>query len=584
MSTATHPEVRAGRSSVHETVEDFEEFLGDPRDPGSRITFAEQMEYDEREEKAVPAFDALAEWGYPLHYVPAAEGGRFHDMERMFGLIRSLARRDMTPALSSGATFLGAMPVWGWGDAAQRARVAELIKAGAFGAFGLSEADHGCDVVAGEVLAEGGDEAGYLLTGTKWPIGNGIRSTFATIFARTGPAGPRGFSAFLVDKEKLDPLHWATEPRVKTLGLRGADVSGITLEDCPVPADAVIGSRGRGMEEAIKTLQISRTLVTAMSMGVADTGLRTTLDHIRSRRLYGRTVHEIQVIREQVLAAYVDLLVAECTTAATARAISVMPERLSLWSSVTKYLVPGLIDEVLGSLGSVLAARHFMREGVNDGIFQKMLRDNRIVSIFEGTSHVHQHVVASQLPSLLLRPEYDLNTEALLQDLYDHEYEPAEWDLRFDRFKLTNGGLDEITQSLPDVVAAIPAEYATLKQVAAEVLAVQEKLQQGIRQLVKQGNDLHSNARGFTLARQHCLVHAAAACLHTWNANAGRGGFVGRPEWVVLALQRILTRLIPDQQLDPDSLVVVEAEMLSSWEDERLFSLVPLRLGGTGTD
>jgi len=53
-------DLRAGRSSVHVTVEDFEEFLGDPRDPGARITFAEQMEYDEREEKAVPAFDALA--------------------------------------------------------------------------------------------------------------------------------------------------------------------------------------------------------------------------------------------------------------------------------------------------------------------------------------------------------------------------------------------------------------------------------------------------------------------------------------------------------------------------------------------
>ena len=94
MSTATHPEVRAGRSSVHETVEDFEEFLGDPRDPGSRITFAEQMEYDEREEKATPAFDALAEWGYPLHYVPAAEGGRFHDMERMWLLAADGAERS----------------------------------------------------------------------------------------------------------------------------------------------------------------------------------------------------------------------------------------------------------------------------------------------------------------------------------------------------------------------------------------------------------------------------------------------------------------------------------------------------------
>lgn len=574
----TGPELAAGRSSVHATTEDFEAFLGDPRRRDARISFATQLEYDEAEERSAPAFDALVAWGYPQHYVPAAAGGRFHDMERMFALIRSLARRDMTPALSSGATFLGAMPVWGWGTDEQRARVAELVLNGGTGAFGLSEADHGCDVVAGEVAASANGTQ-YLLSGTKWPIGNGIRSAFATVFARTGTAGPRAFSAFLVDKERLDAAHWSTEPRVRTLGLRGADVSGISFDACPVPATALIGGKGRGMEEAIKTLQVSRTLVTAMSLGVADTGLRTTLDHIRSRRLYGRTVHDIQVIREQVLAAYVDLLVAECASAPTVRAISAMPERLSLWSSVTKYLVPGLIDEVLSSLGSVLAARHFLREGVNDGIFQKVLRDNRIVSIFEGTSHVHQHVVATQLPSLVNDHQYDAS---LLPTLHDHGYEPPEWDLRFNRFKLTNGGIDEITQTLPAVVAALPT--GTLRTVAEQVLEVQTKLYDDIRALVRQGNDLHASSRGFKLARQHCLVHAAAACLHTWNANKQYGGFVAQPEWVVLALQRLLTRLRPDQDLDADSLAVVEAEMLRCWQDEQLFSLVPLQLGTTPDD
>ncbi|WBQ08258.1 acyl-CoA dehydrogenase family protein [Kribbella sp. CA-293567] len=563
-----------GRSSVHGTTEEFERFLGDPRLRGSRISFATQLEYDEAEELSAPAFEALAEWGYPHHYVPPAEGGRFHDMERMFALIRSLARRDMTPALSSGATFLGAMPVWGWGSDEQRRRVAELILGGSAGAFGLSEEDHGCDVVAGDVAA-GQDGAQYLLSGSKWPIGNGIRSAFATVFARTGSAGPRAFSAFLVDKERLDPLRWATRPKVRTLGLRGADVSGLTFDACPLPDSALIGGKGRGMEEAIKTLQVSRTLVTAMSLGVADTGLRTTLDHIRNRHLYGRTVHDIPVIREQVLAAYVDLLIAECASAPTARAIAVKPERLSLWSSVTKYLVPGLIDEVLNSLGAVLAARHFLREGVNDGIFQKVLRDNRIVSIFEGTSHVHQHVVATQLPSLLGGSPYD---GQLLADLHDHTWEPPAWDLRFDRFKLTNGGLDEITQSLPTVVAALPA--GTLRSTAEQIVEVQDRLRDGTRELIKQGNDLKSSSRAFTLARQHCLVHAAATCLHTWNANRAHGGFVARPEWVVLALQRILARLRPDQQLDAGSLAVVEAEMLRCWEEERLFSLVPLQLGG----
>lgn len=570
--TITRPRLDA--RSAARIAEDLEHFLGDPREPGSRISFRTQLHHDERDEPAPDTFAALREWGLPGYFVPEADGGAFRDIDELFTLFRVLSRRDMTPALSLAATFLACLPTWGWGSAEQRARVAGLVGSGALGTFGLSEPDHGCDVTAAELTAEP-DGDGFLLTGTKWPVGNGTRGAFATIFARTGAAGPRGFSAFLVEKAALDPARWSPEHRALTLGLRGADVSGINFDRCPVPASALIGRRGHGLDEAIKTLQLSRVLVTGMCLGAADTGLRITLDHIRGRVLYGRTVHELPVIREQVLAAYVDLLIADCVTAPVNRAFSVAPERQSLWSSVTKYLVPMLTDDALGSLSGVLAARHYLREGVADGMFQKLLRDNRIVSVFEGTSHVHQHVVATQLPSLLGGPAPD---DGLLRPLFSRTEEPVGWDLRFDRFQLSNGGADEITQCWPDAMARLngtgPA-WASLRVLAGETDLARRRLREEAAELLRAERSLTSTARGFGLARRHCLLHAAAACVHTLLANRGNG-FPGEPEWAVLCLQRILTRLGAERYLDPACAQAVEAEMLRCWREGALFSLTPL--------
>ncbi|GAB2781178.1 acyl-CoA dehydrogenase family protein [Amycolatopsis magusensis] len=569
--TSTRPRLDA--RSAARTAEDLERFLGDPREPGSRISFRTQLHHDERDEPAPDAFAALREWGLHRYFVPEADGGGFRDIDELFTLFRVLSRRDMTPALSLAATFLACLPTWGWGSASQRARVAELVGSGALGTFGLSEPDHGCDVTAAELTAEPHGD-GYLLSGTKWPVGNGTRGAFATIFARTGAAGPRGFSAFLVEKAALDPARWSPEHRALTLGLRGADVSGINFDRCPVPASALIGLRGHGLDEAIKTLQLSRVLVTGMCLGAADTGLRVTLDHIRSRVLYGRTVHELPVIREQVLAAYADLLIADCVTAPANRAFSVAPERQSLWSSVTKYLVPMLTDDALGGLSAVLAARHYLREGVADGMFQKLLRDNRIVSVFEGTSQVHQHVVATQLPSLLTGrdPEHEL-----LSPLFSRTEAPVGWDLRFDRFQLSNGGADEITRCRPAELDGTGPAWASLRVLAGSLDRARSRLHQEATGLLRAERTLTSTARGFGLARRHCLLHAAACCLHTLLANRG-SGFLGEPEWAVLCLQRILTRLGAEQFLDPACVPVVEAEMLRCWREGALFSLTPLAI------
>src|SRR4051794_9891538 len=90
----------------------LERFLGDPRDAGSRISFREALDLDEREafpERATLTLDA---WGLPRFYVPVASGGALRSFEVLAALARVVARRDLTVAIAHAKTFLGAGPVW----------------------------------------------------------------------------------------------------------------------------------------------------------------------------------------------------------------------------------------------------------------------------------------------------------------------------------------------------------------------------------------------------------------------------------------------------------------------------------------
>jgi alkylation response protein AidB-like acyl-CoA dehydrogenase len=584
------PTRRPAIPAEYQAAEDLERFLGNPADPATETSFRHLVECDERSEPPHRMVAQLTEWGLPQHLIPRAHGGRLRSAEELFAVLRSVARRDLTVAVGYGATLLAAIPVWAWGTDQQRRRVADLIGGGAFGSLGLSEAEHGSDVLASELTAEPCPD-GFVLTGTKWPIGNATRGAFATVFARTGrPGSPRGFSMFLVDKANTAPHTWSCEPRVPTLGLRGGDVSGITFQQARLPAGALIASQGSGLEVALKTLQNTRTLLPALSLGAADTALRVTLEHVGRRQLYGRSVHAIPVIREQLLSAHLDLLIAECVALSAVRAITVAPRRLSLWSAITKYLVPVIVNELLASLAEVLGARHYLRQGLADGIFQKILRDHGIVGVFDGTTHVNLHVVASQLPSVLRCSPAEGTVEPLLRRLFSLADPAPGWQLRAPDLRLTNDGLDEITQAWPLAVAAVEkicaddgsphgdALRATVQQLDAhwrDHLAT-------VACALRDRPTLHSTARGFALARTHCLLHAAAACTHTWLTNRERlGEFHRDGEWLLLCLHRLLTRLRPDQHptLPENHVPEVEHHLLECARQNRQFSLIPIALG-----
>jgi alkylation response protein AidB-like acyl-CoA dehydrogenase len=584
------------RDSYH-TAERLEQALGDPSEPQGRFSFQRQVALDEAEAFPTEICTFLHEWGLLEYFIPTEQGGLLRSFEEALALVRVLSRRDLTVAIALGQIYLGAVHVWLAGSEEQKAAVAQMIRQNQPLAFALTERAHGSDVLASDVQAVE-DEAGYCLTGEKWLINNGTRARALTVFARTEAAGgARGFSLFLVDKEELAPATYTHHPKVKTHGIRGADISGIRFQGARLPAQARIGQPGAGLEIALRGLMVTRTLCAGFSLGAADSALRTVLAFARGRRLYGETVFAIPQAQQTLAYAWIDLLIADGVALTAARALHVAPEQFSIWSAIVKYFVPTTVERMIADLSIVLGARYYVREEHDAGLFQKVLRDAAVVSLFDGSTVVNLSAIGAQLASLTSarrKAQASPETQARWPLLFSlHQPLPQ---FEGSRLLLYNRGQDDVMQGLPAAMTQLAAlradaqlDPALLEALVALAQAVIDQLQasdQRLDEVVATGGRMaHKSPAMFELAKGYCTLHAAAACLQVWLYNRDRlGDFFARGEWLALALDRLLRPFQPQRPAPSPAWIAAAAqEAVRLYEQKQAFSLVPFQLAGKPT-
>jgi alkylation response protein AidB-like acyl-CoA dehydrogenase len=579
----------------YDTAEILEQYLGDPLSPNNVFSFKSVIELDEREQYPEEACNVLEQWNFHHYYIPVMYGGKLASYEEMLALMRVVARRDLTVAIGHGKTYLGSMCVWVGGTEAQKRTLAKMIKNRAQVSLGLTERAHGSDLLASEVCAVQGGH-GYVLSGEKWLINNATRSRALTVFAQTdGNRGARGFSVFLVDKRRLDQSSYTYLPKVKTHGIRGADISGIRFHECCVPQDSLIGPLGAGLELVLKGLQITRTMCASLSLGAADTALRCNLHFALTRKLYGDTVFAIPYAQSMLVQAFVDLLTCDCVTIAAARALHVATVQMSLWSAVIKYVVPTTIEKVMHDLSIVLGARYYVREAHWEGMFQKILRDNALVSLFDGSSVVNLHAIALQLRQLAKHrtqadPRRREELASCLAALFSLQRPLPAFDPS--TLTLSNRGCNDVLQGIEVSLAYLETLHKE-PAVAPEVLQTIIGLTRDILiALDTQDNRLRSLpiTKGyreppelFTLAKHYCILHTAATCLHMWLYNRTHlGDFFAQGEWLALCLHKLMATLQPWRELP--ACVHIEPmarELVRLYNEDRLFSIVPFQLART---
>jgi alkylation response protein AidB-like acyl-CoA dehydrogenase len=384
-------------------ADELESLFGDPAEPGNPVGFAAILEADERAEMLTAGEDLLAEFGLNAEFVPPESGGRLSRVDHLVEVMRSVYRRDPALGLGYGASsFISGVNVWTAGSAGQTAHVAGMLLDGRRVAVAFHELAHGNDM-AGTELSAMADGDGWLLAGRKEVVTNIRRADAMVVFARTDPRpGPRSHSLMLVDRATTPGARMRDLPRFTSVGMRGVQLGGMEFDDVPVPASGVLGAAGTGLETALKALQITRTALPAMASGALDTGLRTVVDHLSTRRLYGGAAIDLPHVRSVLVGVFADLLKAEVFSAVGARALHLVPGSASVYSSAVKFAVSKLLIDAMDRLSVLLGAHFYLREGPR-AIFQKLLRDLAPVGFGHIARAACQSSLLPQLPLLAKR-------------------------------------------------------------------------------------------------------------------------------------------------------------------------------------
>ena len=352
------------------------------------------------------------------------------------------------------------------------------------------------------------------------------------ILARTSPrGGPLGFSLFLVDKRRLESGVYGCLPKVRTHGIRGADISGIRFTGAAVPTGALVGDVGRGLYVVLKSLQLTRTVCTVLSLGAADHALRIAAQFTR-----GQEQSTPRILGEAVALR----LLAEATSIVALRGVEAFPEEMSVIAAVAKGFVPTAVDLLLRQLGPMLGAVAFVADPSPHGAFEKLERDHRIVALFDGSTAVCQAALIAQFPTLAeaygaAAARDRLASASCLASLLP-EFDPT-------ALRLSSPGCT-LLAALPELIAELRGLTAG-GELPGRVLELAITLESATAELHRELGAIVPAVRQiptahFALARRYELCFAAAACLNLWTNNrhhhTAEGGLRSDTAWLEGAL------------------------------------------------
>ncbi|WEH32444.1 acyl-CoA dehydrogenase family protein [Streptomyces sp. AM 4-1-1] len=535
---------------------DLERRFGDPWEPANPVGHAATVAADERDEVVAGAEHLLDEYGLGAEFVPVGLGGRLDRLDRLVEVMRAVFRRDPALGLGYGASsFIAAVNVWSSGSDEQRRRLAGILLRGGRVATVYHELEHGNDLAGAEFTARPQEDGTLRLHGHKELVSNVRRAEALVIFSRTSERpGSRSHSQLLVEKELLPADRYRYRPRFPSVGMRGVQLGGIEFDDCPVGPETVVGRLGQGVESAFRSFQLTRTALPAMATAILDTGLRTTLRFVRSRRLYGQYASDLPLVRQTLAETFTDLLMCDALATTGARAVHLLPGATAMYASAVKFLVAKQLMDAMDRLSVVLGA-HFYLRGGEFAIFQKQLRDLQVVGFGHAARIACLATVLPQLPGAARRARGAGAPPELLSRI-GAELPP----LDFGRLTLGATG--------PDHLAAVPAqlaeelagraEYRGLHRLATVFAAETELVRADALALAPRDLAVGGSADALEVPARYAALLAAACCLNTWRDNRDNGDpFLADPLWAEAALTRLLGRVgrgsgrLPAERAEP---------------------------------
>jgi len=346
----------------------------------------------EREEKfPLEIIKKLGEMGCCGMLVPEEWGGPGLDTVSYVLMLEEVARVYTAMSTALGVTNSAVQaPLVEFGTVAQKQKYLKRLASGEIlGSFCLTEAAAGSDAagIQSTAVKQG---AAYLLSGAKTWVTNGSHAGVYIVFAKTDPAaGGKGITAFLVEQSFKGFKIGRHEDK---MGQRSSPSVEILLNNCEVPAANRLGEEGQGLKIALSALDGGRIGIAAQAVGLAQGALDDSIKYAKQRRAFGKSIGEFQAIQwmladmQTEIEAARGLLYYAAWLKDSGKAMGSAASKAKLYASEMANRVAYKAVQIHGSLG-------YSRE--TD--VERMYRDARVITIYEGTSEVQRMIIARDL-------------------------------------------------------------------------------------------------------------------------------------------------------------------------------------------
>ncbi len=305
--------------------------------------------------------------------------------------VEEIARASASVSLSYGAhSNLCVNQIKLNGNDEQKAKyLPRLISGEHVGALAMSEPSAGSDVVSMKLRAEKRNDR-FVLNGNKYWITNGPDADTLVVYAKTDPdAGPRGITAFLIEKEMKG---FSTSPHFDKLGMRGSNTAELIFEDCEVPFENILGEEGKGVAVLMSGLDYERVVLAGIGTGIIAACLDEIMPYMVERKQFGQSIGNFQLMQGKIADMYTAMnsaraYVYECAKACDDGRITRQDAAACcLYASEVAMTQAHQAVQAMGGAGYL-----------SDNPVGRIFRDAKLMEIGAGTSEIRRMLIGREL-------------------------------------------------------------------------------------------------------------------------------------------------------------------------------------------
>lgn len=361
------------------------------REFAEREIVPHSLEWDEAEHFPDEVLRKMGELGLLGIFVPTSYGGSGLDTTSYAIAIEELSKADASAGVYAAVNNgLACEPLLSFGSESQKERYLRKLATGEWtGAYALTEPNAGSDAAALRMTARL-EKGEWVLDGTKAFVTGAERAKLVVTYAITDAGlGHRGISAFLVETSSPGFKRIRKE---RKMGIKASDTLLLAFDECRVPEENMLGTRGEGFKIAMSTLDGGRIGIAAQSVGIAQRAHEESVKYSKERQAFGEKIAKFQAIQWKLADMATEL---EAARLLTYRAASLRDsgQRYTLEASMAKLFASEMCNKVVKEAVQIHGGYGYIR----DYVVEKLYRDAKITEIYEGTSEIQRLVISRSI-------------------------------------------------------------------------------------------------------------------------------------------------------------------------------------------